>query len=55
MKGQNAHNGGGGHPAFEGVQTPIFRRIPKVGFTNISTKEYIIFNMMSININLMQY
>jgi large subunit ribosomal protein L15 len=38
MKGQNAHSGGGVCPAFEEGQTPIFRRIPKVGFTNINTK-----------------
>jgi large subunit ribosomal protein L15 len=53
MKGQNARSGGGVLPAFGGVQTPIFRKIPRVGFTNINTKEYIIFNMVSIN--LMQY
>ena len=53
MKGQNACSGGGVRPAFEGGQTPIFHRIPKVGFTNINTKEYIIFNMVSKN--LMKY
>jgi len=53
MKGQNARSCGGVHPAFEGAQTPIFLRIPKVGFTNINTKEYIIFSMVSKN--LMQY
>jgi len=53
MKGQNARSGGGVHPAFQGGQTPIFCRIPKVGFTNINTKEYVIFSMVSKN--LMQY
>ena len=42
MKGQSACSGGGVRPAFEGGQTPIFLRIPKVGLTDINTKEYII-------------
>lgn len=50
MEVQNACSGGGVRPAFEGGQTPIFRRIPNVGFTNINTKEYIIFNMVSKNL-----
>jgi large subunit ribosomal protein L15 len=52
MKGQNAWSGGV-RPAFEEGQAPIFRGIPKVGFTNTNTKEYLIFNMVSKN--LMQY
>jgi len=47
---QNARSGGGVHPAFEGAQTPVFRRIPKVGFTNINTKECIIFSKVSKNL-----
>jgi large subunit ribosomal protein L15 len=46
MKSQNACSGGGVCPAFEEGQAPIFHRIPKVGFTNINTKEYLIFNMV---------
>lgn len=45
QKGQNARTGGGVRPGFEGGQTPIFRRIPKFGFTNINTKKYEIFNL----------
>lgn len=33
-KGQNARSGGGVHPRFEGGQTPLVRRLPKVGFFN---------------------
>ncbi|WHQ36873.1 50S ribosomal protein L15 [Spiroplasma sp. SV19] len=44
-KGQNARTGGGVRPGFEGGQTPIFRRLPKVGFTNISTKTYTLLNL----------
>ena len=47
-KGQNARTGGGVRPGFEGGQTPIFRRIPKVGFTNINTKNYTIFNLKDL-------
>ena len=34
-KGQWARSGGGVRPGFEGGQMPIYRRIPKRGFTNI--------------------
>ena len=33
-KGQNARSGGGVRPGFEGGQLPLFRRLPKRGFTN---------------------
>jgi large subunit ribosomal protein L15 len=33
-KGQWARSGGGVRPGFEGGQTPLFRRLPKRGFTN---------------------
>lgn len=33
-KGQTARKGGGIRPGFEGGQTPMYRRIPKRGFTN---------------------
>ncbi|WP_342268763.1 50S ribosomal protein L15 [Spiroplasma endosymbiont of Aspidapion aeneum] len=48
-KGQNSRSGGGVRPGFEGGQTPLFRRIPKVGFTNINKKEYVILNLSTIN------
>jgi len=48
-KGQNARSGGGVRPAFEGGQTPLFKRIPKRGFTNINRKEYEIVNLEALN------
>jgi large subunit ribosomal protein L15 len=39
-KGQNARSGGGVRPGFEGGQNPIYRRLPKRGFTNINRKEF---------------
>lgn len=44
-KGQNARTGGGVALGFEGGQTPIFRRIPKRGFTNFTRVEYAIVNV----------
>ena len=44
-KGQNARSGGGVRPGFEGGQMPIYRRLPKRGFTNIFAKEYITVNV----------
>ncbi len=37
-KGQNARSGGGVRPGFEGGQLPLFRRLPKRGFTNAKFK-----------------
>lgn len=37
-KGQNARSGGGVRPGFEGGQLPLFRRLPKRGFTNARFK-----------------
>lgn len=48
-KGQNARSGGGVAIGFEGGQTPIFKRIPKRGFTNFTRKEYAIVNVESLN------
>ena len=39
-KGQNARSGGGVRPGFEGGQMPLFRRLPKRGFTNRNAKVY---------------
>jgi len=44
-KGQNSRSGGGTRPGFEGGQTPLARRIPKRGFTNINRREYAIVNL----------
>ncbi|MET3197038.1 50S ribosomal protein L15 [Bacillus sp. OAE603] len=48
-KGQNARSGGGVRLGFEGGQTPLFRRLPKRGFTNINRKEYSIVNVETLN------
>ena len=39
-KGQKARSGGGVRRGFEGGQTPLYRRLPKRGFTNIHAKNY---------------
>ena len=39
-KGQKARSGGGVRRGFEGGQTPLYRRLPKRGFTNIHAKAY---------------
>ena len=38
-KGQKARKGGGIPAGFEGGQTPLYRRLPKYGFTNTRTKK----------------
>ena len=48
-KGQNARSGGGVRPGFEGGQMPLFRRLPKRGFTNIFAKEIAIVNIEDLN------
>ena len=48
-KGQNARPGGLGRTNFEGGQTPLFKRLPKRGFTNLSRKEYAVVNLGDIN------
>ena len=48
-KGQNARSGGGVAIGFEGGQTPIYKRIPKRGFTNFTRKEYTIVNVEALN------
>lgn len=47
--GQGQRSGGGVRPGFEGLQTPLFKRIPKRGFTNIHQKIYAIVNLGDIN------
>ena len=38
--GQKSRSGGGVRRGFEGGQTPLYRRLPKRGFTNIHAKNY---------------
>ena len=49
MNGQNSRSGGGVRPGFEGGEMPLYRRIPKRGFTNIWRKEYEIVNVETLN------
>jgi len=45
-KGQKARNGGGIRIGFEGGQMPLYRRLPKVGFSNAAFKvEYAVINL----------
>lgn len=47
-KGQKARAGGGKGPYFEGGQTPLQRRMPKRGFTNIFKKEIVVINLTQL-------
>ena len=40
-KGQKARSGGGTRIGFEGGQMPLYRRIPKRGFTNRNAKDIV--------------
>ena len=50
QKGQNSRSGGGVRPGFEGGQLPLFRRLPKRGFTNAKFKTtYAVLNLSDLN------
>lgn len=46
-KGQKAH--GKTRLGFEGGQMPLYRQMPKRGFSNINRKEYAIVNLTTLN------
>ncbi len=48
-KGQKARSGGGVRRGFEGGQTPLYRRLPKRGFTNIHAKNYMEVTLTMLN------
>ena len=49
-KGQNARSGGGVRPGFEGGQIPMYRRLPKRGFTNdMFKKVYAVINVDALD------
>lgn len=48
--GQNSRSGGGVRPGFEGGQMPLYRRLPKRGFTNVFAKRYNEVNVDKLNI-----
>ena len=47
-KGQKARSGAP-RPGFEGGQLPLYRRLPKRGFTNINSKNIIAINVDTLN------
>ena len=48
--GQNSRSGGGVRVGFEGGQTPLFRRLPKRGFSNARFKKvYAVINLSDLN------
>ena len=49
-KGQLARSGGGKRPGFEGGQMPLYRRVPKKGFTNIFGTDYATVNVENLNV-----
>lgn len=49
MNGQNSRSGGGVRLGFEGGQMPLYRRLPKRGFTNHFAKEYAEINVKDLN------
>ena len=48
-KGQNARSGGGVRPGFEGGQLPLYRKLPKRGFTNRFAVNYATVNVSALN------
>ncbi|CAD2071816.1 50S ribosomal protein L15 [Jeotgalicoccus coquinae] len=47
--GQKSRSGGKVGLTFEGGQLPLFRSIPKRGFTNINRKDYAVVNLSALN------
>jgi len=51
QKGQKARSGGSINPVFEGGQLPLYRRLPKRGFSNyLFKKEYAVINVEDLNV-----
>ena len=49
-KGQKARSGGGVHLWFEGGQTPLYKRLPRRGFSNARfARKYAIINISDLN------
>ncbi len=48
MNGQKSRSGGGVRLGFEGGQMPLYRRLPKRGFTNIFGTEYAVVNVKDL-------
>lgn len=51
QKGQNSRSGGGVRANFEGGQIPLYRRLPKRGFSNAEFKTtYAVINVSELNV-----
>ena len=50
MNGQKSRSGGGVRPGFEGGQMPLYRRIPKRGFTNRNSKTIVGINVSALEV-----
>ena len=51
-KGQLARSGGTSRAGFEGGQTPLYRRLPKRGFTNVHARNHAILNLSDLETKL---
>ena len=49
-KGQRSRSGSGGKVGFEGGQMPLYRRLPKRGFTSRNAKDIIAINVSLLNV-----
>ncbi len=49
-KGAKARSGGGKRPGFEGGQMPLYRRVPKKGFTNVFGTDYAAVNVERLEV-----
>ena len=47
-KGQLQRSGGTSRPGFEGGQTPLYRRLPKRGFTNVHARNHGVVNLAEL-------
>ena len=47
-RGRGHGSGNGKTPGFEGGQMPLYRRIPKRGFTNRNRKEFVAINISTL-------
>src|SRR6478752_4542095 len=48
-KGQLARSGGSVRPGFEGGQMPLYRRLPKRGFTNTNRRTNAVMNLFDLD------
>ncbi|MFQ5737909.1 MAG: 50S ribosomal protein L15 [Acidobacteriota bacterium] len=48
-KGQKSRSGFSRRAGFEGGQMPLYRRLPKRGFTNIFAKRFVVMNVRDLN------